>query len=148
MKRMFLKAFMLLFFVNITSSVLAQDYGFIEPNHVEQYLGVHCEVSVDLDNDPVQGGYLKYTIPAPREGVSFIQGPAGCYLSNNLGSTVDIYVRRVQLELALSDLPYAQVPFELFVNLWKDPHGGTTSSSGESTEQCFYYVVFEINTLN
>ena len=91
--------------------------------------------------------YLKYTIPALREEVDFIQGPVGSYLANNLGNTVDVYVRRSRLELALANMPYAQVPFELFVRLWKSPNGATSTFPESDKEQCFYYVVFNMNTL-
>lgn len=145
MKHTFLKAFTVLFFSFLAISSYAQ---VDEPTYSYSYLGIHCYVSVDLKNDPVENGYLKYTIPTPLQGATNIQGPAGAYLSNNLGSTIDVYVRRSHLELAMADRPYAQVPFELYVNLWKSPNGSTTTYYDPDKEQCFYLVVFNMNTLN
>jgi len=147
MKRFYSNLFMTLFFAILSTSIYAQNDSLAEPTFAQEYLGIHCYVSVDLKNDPVENGYLKYTIPVPREGVDFIQGPAGSYLLNNLGNTVDVYVRRSHLELALADMPYAQVPFELFVHLWKSPNGSTSTFPDPTKEQCFYYVVFNMTTL-
>ena len=117
MKNLFfnLKIFISLLLLVIASSIKAQGISGT-PVLSEGCLGIHCYVTVDLDNDPVvNGGYVKYTIPTPRENLDYIQGPAGAYLSNNLGNTVDIYVRKIHLELALSDYVAVEVPFELFV---------------------------------
>ena len=150
MKSAFLKSFISLFFIVISSSVYAQridipDYDWDKPDLSYNCLGLHCYVSVDLKNDPVENGYYKYTIPIPREGVDFISGPVGCYLSNNLGSTVDIYIRRSHFEVIASDQPHAQVPFELFVPLWKDYSGLPTTTPSGVANQCYYHVVFNMN---
>ena len=150
MKNLFfnLKIFISLLLLVIASSIKAQGISGT-PVLSEGCLGIHCYVTVDLDNDPVvNGGYVKYTIPTPRENLDYIQGPAGAYLSNNLGNTVDIYVRKIHLELALSDYVAVEVPFELFVKKWILPNGGTYDYPVSGAAQCFYYVVFMINSLN
>ena len=87
-------------------------------------LGTHCYISVFLNSDPVaSNGMLKYTIRVPQERIVDIQGPAGCYLANNLGNTIDIYVRKIHLDLA-ADGVTCEVPFELYVDKWVDIWGG------------------------
>ena len=149
MKNIFFKSFISLFFIVLSSSVYAQTYDpeldWDYPDLSYNCLGTHCYVSVDFNNDRVENGYLKYTIPVPKEGVDFISGPVGCYLGNNLGNTVELYVRRTHLELLASDQPHAQVPFELFVRLWKDHQGVTTTIPSGVENQCYYYVVFNLS---
>jgi len=150
MMRVFFKYFMTLFFAVFAISVHAQDNSDLDwetPDLSYNCLGIHHYVSVDLDNDPVESGYLKYTIPVPKEGIDFITGPAGCHLLNNLGSTIDVYVRRSHLELALADQPYAQVRFELFVRLWKDYNGITTTILAGIENQCYYLVIFNMSNI-
>ena len=142
MKNTILKSFISLLFIALSPSIYAQTFeSELEerwPNLSNSCLGIHCYVSVDLNTDPVENGYLKYTIPVPRETIDFISGPVGCYLGNHLGNTIDIYVRRIHLELLASDQPQAQVPFELFVRLWKDHQGVTTTTPSSDDKQCYY----------
>ena len=155
MNKLFTRTFLLLFLALFVVSAHAQN-GEIQleripanwpiPDYSDECLGIHCYVSVDLQNDPVVDGYLKYTIPAPRESVDFISGPASAYFVN-LGNTIDVYVRRTQLELALADQSYAQVGFGLFVHLWQDSFGNKSTSPTNTNQQCYYLVVFNMNTL-
>ena len=156
MNQLFFRSFISLLFALFTFSTYAQNMGnqveripenWPIPDYSDECLGIHYYISVDLRNDPVVDGYLKYTIPVPREGIDFISGPASAFLLNNLGSTVDIYVRRSQLEIAIADQPYAQVDFALFVHLWKDPFGGISTSPSSTNKQCYYLVVFNMTTL-
>jgi hypothetical protein len=146
MKRSLFKVFATLFFAIFATSVYAQT-GWPEQEFIIECLGKHCDVSVDLYNDPVESGYLKYTIPTPTENIDYITGPAGSYLSNHLGNTVDVYVRRSHLELALADSPYAQVVFRLYVRLWKSQTGDTKTYPESGYNQCFYHVVFNMRNL-
>ena len=137
---------MLLMIVPFT--VMAQ--GIQPPNYGYGHLGLLCYVSVDLENDPVTAdGFLKYTIPTPSESIDDIVGPVGCYLLNYLGprSTVDLYVRRTHLELAIDGAVDAQVPFDLFVNKWMDSHGATYNEP-TAPYQCHYTVILLTNSLN
>ena len=131
-------------------TVMAQ--GIQEPNYGYGHLGVLCYVSVDIDNDPVTAdGFLKYTIPTPSESIDDVVGPVGCYLLNYLGprSTVDLYVRRSHLELAIDSAASAQVPFEIFVNKWMNSHGDTYhEQTGVYCYQCHYTVILLTNSLN
>ena len=148
MKNSIFKSALSILFLVLVSTINAQTIP-STPTLTQDCLGIHCYVLVDLQHDPVvDGGFVKYTIPVPREGLDFIQGPLGCYLSNHLGNTVDIYVRKIHLELALSDNPSAEVPFELFVNKWIIPNGGTYDYPVSGALQCFYYVVFKIDSIN
>jgi hypothetical protein len=146
MKRSLFKVFATLFFAIFATSVYAQT-GWPEQEFIIECLGKHCDVSVDLYNDPVESGYLKYTIPTPTENIDYITGPAGSYLSNHLGNTVDVYVRRSHLELALADSLYAQVVFRLYVRLWKSQTGDTKTYPESGYNQCFYHVVFNMRNL-
>ena len=83
---------------------------------------------------------LKYTITVPKEGITDLQGPAGCYLANNLGNTIDIYVRKIHLDLA-ADGVTCEVPFELYVNKWVDMWGEPAASG----IQCYYWVKFLVS---
>ena len=148
MKPSFFKVFITLFFTILANSVYSQEETERpELDFINECLGIHHEVSVNLNNDPVVNGYLKYTIPTPRETIDYITGPAGSYLSNHLGNTVDVYVRRSHLELALADYPYAQVPFTLFVRLWKNDIGHTRTDPADGYNQCFYYVILNMSNI-
>ena len=106
-------------------------------------LGTHCYISVFLNSDPVTSdGMLKYTINVPREGISNLQGPAGNYFANNLGNTVDIYIRKIHLDLA-ADGVTCEIPFELYVNKWVDYLGNPISDN--TGIQCFYWVKFMVS---
>lgn len=106
-------------------------------------LGTHCYISVYINQDPVTSdGYLKYTITVPPEGAYDVQGPAGAYLFNHLGSTVDFYVRKSQLLLA-SDGVDCEVPFELWVNKWFTGLG-VYNTTGEGT-RCYYWIKLLVN---
>lgn len=62
-------------------------------------LGILCYINVSLSHDPVDNqGYLTYTINTPDEAVCGIQGPGSPILTNNLGSTVDLKIRRILME--------------------------------------------------
>jgi hypothetical protein len=66
MKRSLFKVFATLFFAIFATSVYAQT-GWPEQEFIIECLGKHCDVSVDLYNDPVESGYLKYTIPLQQK---------------------------------------------------------------------------------
>lgn len=141
------KSIATLFFILFATSLLyaQESWSIVDAN--PNCLGIHCYISVDLNNDPIDNGYLKYTIPTPKEGIDFISGSAGCYLSNHLGNTVDVYVRRTHLELALDSQPYAQVPFELYIPLWRINNDVITTIPGNINNQLFYIVYFNMNSL-
>ena len=106
-------------------------------------LGTHCYITVYINRDPVvEGGYLKYTINVPAEGVVDVQGPAGSFLFNNLGNTIDFYVRKSHLDLA-ADGVNCEVPFELLVNKWVTPLG-IYNTNGNGI-QCYYWIKLIVN---
>lgn len=72
-----------------------------------------------------------------------MNAPAGCYLSNHLGNTVNVYVRRTHLELALDSQPYAQVPFELYIPLWRINNDVITTIPGNINNQLFLYYILQ-----
>ena len=147
MKNSIFKSALSILFLVLVSTINAQTTP-STPTFTQECLGIHYYVNVDLQNDPVvNGGFVKYTIPVPREGLDYIHGPLGCYLSNHLGNTVDVYVRKIHLELALSDYPSVEVPFELYVNKWITYDGATYDYPVSGGTQCFYYVVFKINSI-
>ena len=155
MNNLFIRTFISLFLALFIVSAYAQN-GVTQPERIpanwpipdysDECLGIHCYISVDLQNDPVVDGYFKYTIPAPRESIDFISGPASAYFVN-LGNTIDVYVRRTQLELALADQSYAQVGFGLFVQVWQDAFGNKSTIPSSINQQCYYLIVFNMNTL-
>lgn len=107
-------------------------------------LGLHCYVTVDINNDPVTSdGYLKYTISKPQESIKSIQGPTAAYLSNDLGGTIDIYINKMQL-LPLTRSITSEIPYELLVNKWVDKWGATTTMETPEAIQCHYHVVLLI----
>lgn len=112
-------------------------------NHGYDCLGTHCYITVFLNSHPVTAdGFFKFTINVPPEGAVNVQGPAGAYLSNNLGNTVDLYVRKIHLDLA-ADGVNTEVPFELLVNKWTTGWGNyNTSGTGA---QCYYWIKIMVN---
>ena len=136
MKKTFIS--FVVFFVIMTMSFVAKAQSIPTPINC---LGTHCYISVFLNSDPVTpDGMLKYTITVPKEGITDLQGPAGCYLANNLGNTIDIYVRKIHLDLA-ADGVTCEVPFELYVNKWVDMWGEPAASG----IQCYYWVKFLVS---
>ena len=138
MKNVFFKIFTslsLIIYFTLNSNAQTHTHGF-------DCLGVLCRITVNLEKDPVTSdGYLRYTIITPPEGAYNIQGPAGAFLANNLGSTVDIYIRKSQLELAVADRDQCEIPFELLVYMWKDEWGNPASYG----IQCYYHVILMVD---
>lgn len=139
MKRTYSKillSLLLIVFSNLNIKVQAQSHGIY-------CLGTFCRISVYLNSDPVTpDGYLKYTIPTPPETIFDVQGPAGSFLANNLGNTVDLYIRKSQLELAAADMSQCEIPFELLVDKWKD-EWGEPSVSGVGI-RCYYHIILMV----
>lgn len=112
-------------------------------------LGTLCYVNVNLSTDPVDGGYLTYTIPVPDEGLgpyAGVQGPGSPVLANNLGTTVDLKLRKSHLALE-ADGKNCQLYVDLLVNKWSlgFGHYTTTKPSGSQTyPQCYYRVILVI----
>ena len=108
-------------------------------------LGRLCYVTVDLNNDPlIDGMYLKYTIPAPSENIYSIQGPGISLVFNDLGSTVDILVRKTHLELALADSPNREIPCDVLVEKWVDEYGKYEYNQTNANIMCHYHIVLMI----
>ena len=61
-------------------------------------LGDWCIVDVSL-SDPLVDNYLVYTIPKPLYAISGIYGPGMPRLFNDLGGTMDLYLRKFDLQL-------------------------------------------------
>ena len=119
--------------VNLSLTVKAQSAW-----SADDCLGTFCEVDVYIDRAPVEAnGFIKVTIPVPSEGIAGIQGPASAYFSNHLGNTIDLYVRKIHLDLA-ADGVNCEIPFELTVNKWVNDLG-VYNTSGEGY-QCYYWV--------
>jgi hypothetical protein len=128
---------LLLFIVISTLNIRAQTF-----THGFDCLGIHCYVTVNLRTDPVTSdGYLKYTISTPPESIYDVQGPAAVLLSNYLGGTIDLYIRKSQLELAAADRDQCEIPFELLVDKWKDEWGNPSTSG----IRCHYHIILMIN---
>lgn len=101
-------------------------------------LGTYCEINVYMNSTPVDSnGFFKFTIPVPSEGFANIQGPAGSYFANHLGNTIDIYVRKIHLDLAADGIN-TEVPFELLVYKWVNDFG-VYNTSGDGY-QCYYWL--------
>lgn len=119
----------------MTFTVKAQDNSYA-------CLGIWCYVNVHLSTDPVDGGYLKYTIPVPSEGISpygGVQGPGSPILFNNLGNTVELWLRRVHVDLAANG-QNCELPVEFRVNKWTTGWGSYSTIPGNGT-QCYYWIV-------
>lgn len=140
MKNNILRFFASLFFAIISITSKGQnDEGII---YGYDYLGTHCYITVYINRDPVTSdGYLKYTINVPPEGAVYTQGPAGSYLLNNTGDTIDFYVRKGQLDMA-ADGMNCEIPFELWVNKWVDGFRYNTDGVGE---RCYYMIILMVN---
>lgn len=107
-------------------------------------LGILCYINVSLSHDPVDNqGYLTYTINTPDETACGIQGPGSPILTNNLGSTVDLKIRRIHLDLAADGLN-CEIPLELTVAKWSTGWGHYTTSPSSGGAQCYYYIVLLI----
>ena len=93
-------------------------------------LGILCYVNVDLSSDPVDSeGFLTYTIRTPSENLApnyGVQGPGSPRLTNNLGSTVDLKLRRSHLALE-ADGRNCELVIDVLVNKWSSGWGSYTS---------------------
>ena len=128
--------FTLLSIVSVTSKAQSEWSG-------PECLGTHCYISVYINRDPVvDNWYLKYTINVPAEGSVDVQGPMAAFLFNNLGNTVDLYIRKSQLDI-IADGVNCEIPIELWVNKWVTPLG-SYNTSGEGT-RCFYWIKLLVN---
>lgn len=135
MKTLWKRMVLLLSCILAVSMVKAQDRSYA-------CLGTLCYVSVYLNKDSVADGYFTYTIPVPPEGIySFheVQGPGSPYLTNHLGNTVDLELRRSHLLLAV-DGEDCEVPLELLVNKWSYDWGSYTTTPDLNAAQCYYLI--------
>ena len=140
MKKLFIVIFVSLLAIAAKSQNITNGYCF-----GYDCLGRLCYVTVDLKNDPlIDGMYLKYTIPAPSERIWAIQGPGIAMTFTNMGSTVDIYVRKTHLELALADSSNREIPCEVLVEKWVDDYGNYEYYQGAGYIMCHYHIVFMI----
>lgn len=140
MKNSVFKILVLLVFLSVSQFCRSQ----CNNSYLVDCLGLHCYITVDLNNDPVtSNGYLKYTISKPRERINDIAGPTAAYLANDLGSTIDIYINKMQL-LPLTRAITSEIPYELLVDKWVDKWGTTTTMGTPEAIQCHYHVVLLI----
>ena len=140
MRTNFFKYLVLTLFLSVSVVAKAQSDDDIIAGY--DYLGTHCYITVYINQDPVTSdGYLKYTIPVPPEGAVHTQGPASSYLLGQIGSTVDFYVRKGQLDMA-ADGMNCEIPFELWVNKWVN---GFTYNTDGVGERCYYMIKLLVN---
>ena len=84
-------------------------------------LGDWCIVDVSL-SDPLVDNYLVYTIPKPPYAISGIYGPGMPRLFNDLGGTMDLYLRKFDLLPHLDEGDdYAILYLEMTVGTTNDP---------------------------
>lgn len=105
-------------------------------------LGTWCYVDVSL-SDPTDAGYLIYTISAPPEGFTGgIIGPGSPRFFNNLGSTVDLYLRKSHLLLEVDENNEATIILDAAVNKYNSAIEGSISS--DTYIQCHYHIVLRV----
>ena len=104
-------------------------------------LGTLCYININLRQTPVDSqGYYTFTIHTPQERICGVQGPGSPILINNLGSTVDLKIRRMYIELA-ADGNNCEIPLEAYVEKWSTGWGNYTTSPTSGGAQCYYYIV-------
>ena len=114
-------------------------------------LGLLCYVNVNLTTDPVNAGMLTYTIPTPPDYdpiYSHAQGPGSPHLTNCLGSTIDLQLRRSHLLLEY-DGQNTQFPVDILVKKWSTGWGQYTTDPGyDEYAQCYYQVIIILNNVS
>lgn len=107
-------------------------------------LGTLCTISVNVDTSAT-GLYLEYTVEAPDEEISYIQGPFAPKIVNNLGSTFDLWLMRTQIMAEAVD-GNSVFYLELFVKKWSLGWGSysTTDTSGA---QCYYLITLIVTLI-
>lgn len=96
MNNSYRKCIILCLFIFVGLSAKSQARGY-------DYLGTIGYVSVSISTAPTVSGYLKLTIPTPRETIRNVEGPCSSYLNNYLSNTVDLYVNKTQLRIIADD---------------------------------------------
>ena len=104
-------------------------------------LGTWCYVDVSL-SDPTYAGDLIYVIPVPPEGFAgSIMGPGSPRLYNNLGSTVELRLKKSHLEVE-SDGGNAQFVLDALTNEFVQDMEGSISSGGYA--RCHYHIILNV----
>lgn len=134
MKNLFFKTFILLSFLFVCNTISAQYNG-----GGSDVLGVWCYGDIYIKKTG-SSGEVKCTIPIPPEGIVDIDGPGAPYLTNYLGSTVDIVFNAPAHFKAELDFIDGDIGYELYVNL-------TTSGLGEGVG-CYYYVIIHVHFID
>ena len=105
-------------------------------------LGTWCYVDVSL-SDPTNAGYLIYTIPAPPEGFTGgIIGPGSPHFFNNLGSTIDLHLRKSMLLLEVDENNEATLILDAQVNKYVPAMEGVISAG--AYVQCHYHIIIRV----
>jgi len=105
-------------------------------------LSTWCYVDVSL-SDPTDAGYFIYTIPAPPEGFTGgIMRPGSPRFFNNLGSTVDLYLRKSFLILEVDEKNEATLIMDAQVNKYVPAMEGVISSG--AYVQCHYHIIVRV----
>ena len=108
----------------------------------EGCLGIWCYVDVSL-SDPVNAGELIYTISAPPEGFTGgLIGPGSPSFFNNLGSTIDLHLKKSHLVLELDGNDFVQLILDAQVNKYVLGTDGAISSG--NYVQCHYHIILNV----
>ena len=108
----------------------------------EGCLGTWCYVDVSL-SDPVNAGELIYTIPVPPEGFTGgIMGPGSPYLFNDLGSTIELHLKKGHLEIEADGNETTTLMLDALVNKYVLGTEGYISSG--DYVQCHYHIILRI----
>ena len=141
MKNLFFKTFILLSFLFVCNTISAQYNG-----GGYDVLGVWCYGDIYIKKAGSSDD-LKCTIPVPTEGLyphgNAISGPGAPYLTNYLGSTVDIAFNapaQIKVELDMQD---GDIGYELYTN------ERVTNSFGDiNGTYKYYYVIIHVHFID
>lgn len=119
MKKLLVVIFSLICAINLSA----------QNNSLPQYQGVLCYISVDLDNDSVESGYLRYTFNKPAEALYSgslleVQGPGNPCLMNDLGTTIQICLKKLRIATEKPDGGSVwQCTEDLWIGTWQNVGG-------------------------
>lgn len=105
-------------------------------------LGTWCYVDVSL-SDPVDSGYLVYTIPVPPEGFTGgIIGPGSPCFFNGLGNTIELHLRKSHLVVESDGNEMTTLILDAEVNKYVLGMEGAISSG--DYVRCHYHIILRV----
>ncbi|MBO6287323.1 MAG: hypothetical protein J6M94_01880 [Prevotella sp.] len=111
------------------------------------YLGVLTSLHINLSEDAVVDGYLRYTINKPQEcignGNAFgVNGPGMPCLMNDLGSTVELCFKKNILNM---EMPSGSTIWQCDMEFVIDEYNPSSYQNGNNGIEKYYKIILYIS---